>query len=73
MQIIQTMTLNQTVARLRQLGVSTTEARVARAIQDGMYPWGICIPGKKNNCFEIYTKLFDQWVAERAIEVQEGG
>ena len=69
MQIIETMTLNETVDRLRKLGVHTTARRVATALQNGQYPWGICIPGEKNNCFEIYTKLFDEWVAERSTEV----
>ena len=50
MQIIETMTLNETVDRLRQLGVHTTARRVSTAIQNGQYPWGICIPGEKNGC-----------------------
>lgn len=77
-QLIETMTLNETVRRLRLLGVSTTETRVANAIQAGLYPWGICIPGRKHMCYEIYTKLFEKWVDERATEVMtesyhEGG
>lgn len=68
-QIIETMTLNETVRRLRLLGVSTTETKVANAIQAGLYPWGICIPGRKHMCYEIYVKLFDKWVAERSTEV----
>lgn len=77
-QIIETMTLNETVRRLRLLGVSTTETKVANAIQAGLYPWGICIPGRKHMCYKIYVKLFDKWVAERSTEVtsefyHEGG
>lgn len=77
-QIIETMTLNETVRRLRLLGVSTTETKVGNAIQAGLYPWGICIPGRKHMCYEIYVKLFDKWVAERSTEVtsefyHEGG
>ena len=56
-QIIETMTLNE------------TETKVANAIQAGLYPWGICIPGRKHMCYEIYVKLFDKWVAERSTEV----
>ena len=40
-QLIETMTLNETVRRLRLLGVSTTETKVDNAIQAGLYPWGI--------------------------------
>ena len=43
-QLIETMTLNETVRRLRLLGVSTTETKVANAIQAGLYPWGSASP-----------------------------
>lgn len=66
---IETMTLNETVARLRELGVKTTEVKVGLAIQAGLYPWGIAIKGEKNWIYEIYTKLFDQWVTERATDL----
>lgn len=66
---IETMTLNQVVARLRELGVKTSEIRVGQAIQAGLYPWAIAIPGEKHMCYEIYTKPFEQWIAERATEV----
>lgn len=69
MLVIETMTLNEVTARLRELGVHTTEVKVATAIQRGLYPWGICIPGKQHMGYEIYTRLFDQWVAERCTEV----
>lgn len=51
---IETMTLNQVVARLRALGVHTTEVKVQTGIQRGVYPWGIYIPGEKHGCYEIY-------------------
>ena len=66
---IDTMTLNQTVARLRELGIKTTEVRVGLALQAGKYPWGIAVKGEQHWIYEIYTKLFEEWVAERAIEV----
>lgn len=71
MQIIETMTLNEVTHRLRALGVHTTEVKVAAAIELGLYPWGICIPGDKHRCFEIYTQLFNQWVEERVTVVSE--
>ena len=43
---IETMTLNQVVARLRALGIRTTELKVETALQRGVYPWGVYIPGE---------------------------
>ncbi|MBS5658554.1 MAG: hypothetical protein KHW76_08855 [Oscillibacter sp.] len=71
MQIIETMTLNEVTARMRELGVKTSETRIAEAIQRGLYPWAIAIQGRKNMCYEIYTKLFDAWVAERSIDLPD--
>jgi lysophospholipase L1-like esterase len=67
------MTLNQVTQRMRKLGIKTSETRIGIAIQNGQYPWAICIPGEKNKCYEIYTKLFEQWVDERATLVSESG
>ena len=68
---IETMTLNQVTQRMRKLGIKTSEVRIGTAIQNGQYPWAICIPGEKNFCYEIYTKLFDKWVDERATLISE--
>ena len=66
---IETMTLNQVVARLRALGIRTTELKVEAALQRGVYPWGVCVPGEKHGCYEIYTKPLDQRVAAPATHV----
>ena len=48
MQIIETMTLNEVTARMRELGVKTSETRIAEAIQRGLYPWAIAIQGSRD-------------------------
>lgn len=70
---IETMTLCELAVRMRQLGVPTSNERLAAGIEAGLYPFAICIrtPEGKHRIFEIYTKLFDQWVAERATD--DGG
>ena len=70
---IETMTLCELAVRMRQLGVPTSNERLAAGIEAGVYPFAICIrtPEGKHRIFEIYTKLFDKWVAERATD--DGG
>jgi len=70
---IETMTLNELAESMRKLGLSVNNEALASAIESGLYPFAICYRTKDSNAhrhFEIYRKLFDQWVAER---VTEGG
>ena len=41
--MIETLTLNQTAAYLRQQGLSISNPALANGIQQGQYPFGICI------------------------------
>ena len=70
---IETMTLCELAVRMRQLGVPTSNERLAAGIEAGLYPFAICIrtSDEKPATSEIYTKLFYQWVAERATD--DGG
>ena len=70
---IETMTPCELAVRMRQLGLPTSNDRLAAGIEAGVYPFAICIriPESKHRIFEIYTKLFDKWVAERATD--DGG
>lgn len=73
--IIKTMTLQECALKLRALGVKTSETRIGDAIEQGVYPFGVCIKikNKQNRVFEIYEKLFADWVNERAqVFVEEG-
>lgn len=72
---IETMTLNELTARMRQLGIRTSGTRLTAAIEAGIYPFATSyrIPNSKHRIIEIYTKLFEQWVAERATDTDDGG
>lgn len=69
---IPTMSLNELVLRLRDLGVKTSNPTVAAMIEAGAYPFAQAVrleeDGKR--VIVIYRKLFDQWVAERAVPEQ---
>ena len=69
---IETMTINEVVRALRNLGVRTSPDKIAAGIQQGVYPYGVCIsmPGKRRY-FEIYKSQFDEWVDAHAIK--DGG
>ena len=68
---IETMTLNELAESMRQLGLTVNNNALASAIEAGLYPFAICYRSKESNAhrhFEIYRKLFNQWVAERASD-----
>lgn len=67
---VPTMTINELVLKLRELGIKTTNVKVREAIKQGKYPFAISI--EMDNCeFEIYKRIFDEWVAERAYMKEE--
>ena len=68
MPTIETMTLNDVTAKLRAMGIRTSEPKVAAGIVQGAYPFGIFIDYGKRRNFEIYKKLFDEWVETRCTE-----
>ena len=68
---IETMTLNELAESMRTLGLSVNNSALANAIESGLYPFAICYRAKEANShrhFEIYRKLFNKWVAERATD-----
>ena len=69
---IETMTVNEVVRALRDLGLRTSPDKIADGIQQGVYPYGVCIstPGKRRY-FEIYKAQFIEWVDARVIK--DGG
>ena len=72
--IIETMTLNEAVDALRGLGMKTTAERVGLMLEEGLYPWGVCVRGSrgKSRIVEIYTKKFWAWVDEIAVPDPDG-
>ena len=64
-QMIETMTINELTDELRALGIRTSNQKTRAAIKQGKYPFAIHIEMKDDE-FEIYRKLFEKWVEERA-------
>ncbi len=61
---IETLTIKQAVDELRELGMNITPDRLRAGINQGVFPFGICIQ-MKNFEFEIYRVPFEKWIAER--------
>lgn len=65
---IPTMTVEETTEKMRALGLKMSPDTLRRGIQHGTYPFGDWVPCEKAPKYTVYTVLFDQWVAERAVK-----
>lgn len=66
--MIKTMDLNECAAYLRAHGLSISNESLADGLEQRVYPFGVCICGGKRRIFQIYTRLVDEWIAEREVE-----
>ena len=65
---IETMTVNEAAARLRAAGLSIQSGTLADGIEAGVYPWALCIRTERSRVFQIFTRLLEQWIAERVVD-----
>lgn len=65
-EVIETLTPEETTERLRALGMRISPTIVRKGIEQGSFPFGTYIDSDKPRYF-IYQKLLDQWIAERVI------
>lgn len=63
---LKTLGINETLDRLREHGMSIGQDVLSDGIEQGVFPFGICVREKKRNFF-IFEKLLDEWIAERAM------
>lgn len=72
MKTIPTMTLNECARYLRDHGLSISNTALADGIQQGVFPFGICIcePDDEIRTFKIFSRLVDEWIAAREVEVE---
>ena len=70
---IETLTLNELAALMREMGLSVSNEALSAGIEQGLYPFAICVrmPGSNQRRFEIYKKLFVRWAADRSTD--DGG
>lgn len=68
--ILPTITVKEAAERLKNLGVKTSPTKIMVGIQQGVYPFGVCIEMDKYQ-YEIYERKFDEWVSERTVLARE--
>ena len=61
------MDLNECAAYLREHGLSISNEVLANALEQRVYPFGVCIGGGKRRVFQIFPPLLDKWIAEREV------
>lgn len=64
--IVKTLTINETIDRLRENGLCIGQAVLSDGIEQGVFPFGVCIKRDKRS-FLIFEKQLDEWIAERAM------
>lgn len=64
--MIETMSLNEATEYLRQHGMRITNTTLGAGIQQGIYPFAICIQGGVKPVYQIFTRLLDEWIERRA-------
>ena len=66
--MIETMTPAKTAVYLRERGMRIQVDTLCRGIQQGVYPFGLCITGGKSPVYQIVTNLLDEWGAAHSVE-----
>lgn len=67
--MIETMTLNQASKYLRDMGLKMWPGTLADGLEQGVYPFGVCIRTDRSRVFQIFKKKLDAWISE--VEVDE--
>lgn len=67
---VPTMTVSQVYKRMSEMGIKTSPEKIRAMIDEGKYPWGVSCK-LKERVYEIYTVLFEKWLAEREKTVDE--
>ena len=68
MTTVKTLTINETLERLRAHGVAMGPEILSMGIEQGAFPFGVCVHKDRRNFF-IFERLLDEWIAARAVEV----
>ena len=64
--MIETLTVQEATELLRRNGIKISVETLGRGLQQGVYPFGIYIRGKKAPIYQIFKVQFDRWVLERS-------
>lgn len=77
---VPTLNIREAVILFREAGISTSDSVLGAGIEQGLYPFAICIKtvkqdkksgNRESRRFEIYAKLLKEYLAERAVPIKE--
>ena len=63
--MIKTLTVKEAAAELRKHGMAISDLSLAAGLEQGVYPFGVCIRMERSRVFQIFPVLLRQWIAER--------
>ena len=69
--MIPTLSVAEATEKLRALGVKISPDTLRLGLQQGVYPFGVHIKSERAPVYQVYAKLLDAWIAERAVPVSE--
>lgn len=72
MGVIETLTPQEATEVLRKHGMKLSPDTLRHGLEQGLYPFGLCIQCDKQPVYQIFAKLFYRWIAERTTEVEGG-
>lgn len=64
---IDTISAEAAAERLRTLGMAISPAIVRDGLQQRVFPFGDCIVTETSRKCIVYTRLLEQWIAERSV------
>lgn len=68
MGVIETMTPQEATEVLRNHGMRMSPDTLRYGLEQGLYPFGICIQCDKQPVYQIFRRLFYEWIAEREVQ-----
>lgn len=63
--MIETFTVRDAAAYLREHGMRISAEALSAGLEQGVYPFGICIRLERSPVYQIFKRLLDGWIAER--------
>lgn len=69
--MIQTLTLNEAAAYLRERGLSISNETLASGLENGVFSFGAAFRANgKSRVVMIFKRLLDEWISERSVPTE---
>lgn len=65
---IKTLDLDGARIKLRAAGLGMDKTTLANGIEQGVFPFGVCVRNESGRVFKIFDRLLDEWIEERMVE-----